>query len=68
MKWTIKKPMEPGFYWYKSGEHDTTVVEISADGTIGVRKGGRTIRLTPAQFRSRYGKGRWYGPIHWEMG
>ena len=68
MKWTIKKPVNPGFYWYKSGEHDTTVVEISADGAIGIRRDGRIVRLTLTQFRNRYGKGRWYGPINWAMG
>ncbi len=68
MKWTIEKPTEPGLYWYKSGEHETTIAEVRADGTIGIREGGHMVSLTLTQFRRRYGEGRWYGPILWETG
>ena len=66
MEWIREKPTQPGWYWHQSSEHDMRVVELYADGTIGIREGGQVISFTTNQFESRYGHGEWYGPIVWQ--
>lgn len=65
MNWTAETPTKAGWYWYKRGEHDTTIIEIREDGTIGLREGGRLIAMGFLEFQQRYGPGEWYGPITW---
>lgn len=45
--WTREKPIEPGWYWYRSSYYPMTVVEVQRMvQSAWVRRDGRTIRLS----------------------
>jgi len=67
MPWIEGNPTQSGLYWYKTGDHDTTVVELSDDGSIVIRENRQSVRLDLEEFQARFGPGRWFGPISMKM-
>ena len=51
MPWIEGDRTQSGLYWYKTGDHDTTVVELSDDGSIVIRENRRSDGLDLKSFR-----------------
>ena len=62
MKWTIKHPTKPGFYWYRD-EHRAVVLEVRESFAKGKLLAWDWQQGRLSQYDIATYTGEWYGPL-----